>query len=92
MRIVCRRLAGAKVRTLDLEGFPASREVADLARETLASYYTSNEHSFWPLPTGQAAAEEVVILGDDGAQLASYSIINMIADTKKSLVGNGRFL
>ena len=87
MRMECRRLTGAPVGTLEWSGITGTpAELREHAKDALKGFYDIREHSFWPkADVAPNAAEEVLIVADDGAVLAKYSIEDFIAESSKSL-------
>jgi len=90
MRMEFRRLTGKSVfedRPWSTEGIPAA-ELKEHAKDALMSFYTGNQHEFWPKEQFRdKAPEQARIVDEVGKIIAQYDIRDAIADTGRQLVG-----
>ena len=89
MRMEFRLLTGRVLWTRDWSAHGVlAAELKAHAKEALMSFYDGNQDEFWPKAAFRAKApEEVAFLDPYGRLLAAYDIRNMIADTKRRLIG-----
>ncbi len=89
MRMEFRRLTGRVLWTRDWAAHGVS--AADLrnhARDTLMGFYESDQDEYRPKAEFRdKAPEEVTIRDASGRLLAAYDILNMMADTKRRVMG-----
>jgi len=89
MRMEFRRLTGRVLWTRDWSAHGLSAaDLRNQARETLMGFYEGNQDELWPKAEFRdKAPEEVTILDASGRLLAAYDILNMMADTKRRVMG-----
>jgi hypothetical protein len=90
MRMELRRMNGAVLHEKEwpVHGRPIGEIVAE-AKDALASCYEGDHFSFWPKKEFYPdTPEEVRVVGSDGAIVASYDLVALIKDTKRSLIGD----
>ncbi|WP_156967751.1 hypothetical protein [Methylosinus sp. PW1] len=88
MRMVFRRLTGQVIHEEPWSGISATpAEFREHAKTALFGFYATDDRCFWPKAEHTCAAEEVIILDTEGELIARYTINDIMADTKLTLVG-----